>query len=216
MIKEFLKNVFFDTFKGIDVIVHKDEFKDIGSTGEQLTYRALWFYFKDKLFRNVYLKDENGKYTEIDLIGIGSKGGLYVFESKNYSGNIYCNGKYRNWIYYIGRKKYSFYSPILQNQRHINVLKHHFPEIPDENFHSVIIFSARCKLNMKNIPEDIYITKRDRDNNKDLHKTLKKIVSKNIETLSENNIKSICNYLDKHQRPEEEIKQEHLKNIKKK
>ena len=140
-----IKNAVLDEFKIIDQLVNPEEFADTGKVGEQASYRALWFYFKDKLFRNVYLRDENGKLTEIDLVAVGKKG-IYVFESKNYSGTICGSGKYKNWICYIGKKRINFYSPILQNYRHIKVLEHNFKDISDLKFFSIIIFSARCNL----------------------------------------------------------------------
>lgn len=209
-----LKNAFLEEFRIIDVLKNNEEYKDIGSTGEQLTYRALYYYFEDKLFRNVYLRDEKGKLTEIDLLAVGNKG-IYVFESKNYSGTIYGDEKYAYWKQYLGKKQNKFYNPILQNQRHIDVLKYNFADIPIENFFSIIIFSSRCKLNVK--PTDkAFIIKRDAPDNMEFNQKFRKFVESKQRILSDEAVMKICDVLRDAQRPNEEIKQEHLEQIKRK
>lgn len=211
--RDFMTNTFFDAFKGIDQIVHADEFRDIGSAGEQFTYRALWYYFEDRLFRNVYLRDEKGELTEIDLLGV-SKKGIYVFESKNYSGSIYGDGKRRDWLYYLGRKKYKFYSPILQNERHISVLKHVFKDLNPPMF-SVIIFSARCSLKLKNIPDSVVIVKRDGKDERELNKKMLALAEKHSEVLSDEQVDQMCDILRQSQRPDNMTKEEHLSRLEK-
>ena len=82
------------------------EYKNKGSTGEQLIYLALKKYgIAEKQFlRNVYIPTPNGT-TEIDLIVLSRKG-LLVFECKNYNGNIYGDGRRKKWIQYLGRKSF--------------------------------------------------------------------------------------------------------------
>ena len=66
-----------------------------------------------------------------------SRKGIFVFECKNYGGNIYGDAKRRKWVQYIGRKKSYFYSPLLQNKNHAKYLK---------------IFLARDKIEVPIIP----------------------------------------------------------------
>ncbi|WP_320164491.1 nuclease-related domain-containing protein [uncultured Trichococcus sp.] len=87
----------------------------------------------------------DGPTTEIDLIMISATG-IYVFESKNYSGWIFGDEDSRNWTQSLkGGKKYRFYNPIWQNKKHINILQKHL-EIGSEVFRSYIIFSERCEF----------------------------------------------------------------------
>ena len=94
---------------------------------------------------NVYLPKEDGTTTEIDLIMITATG-IYVFESKNYSGWIFGDENTKFWTQSLkGGKKYRFYNPIWQNKKHISVLKKHL-RLDNNVFRSYIIFSERCEL----------------------------------------------------------------------
>ncbi len=214
-IKELSKNVFFDEFKLIDVIAHKDEFDNLGSSGEQYTYRALWYYFRDNLFRNVYIRREDGKLTEIDLVGVG-KTGIYVFESKNWSGQIYADGNRNKWVVYNGGKKSYPLSPVKQNEIHIEALRYHLGKIvPKDNFFSIIIFSARCKLSVKNIDKNVTIVKRDGEYNTALDKALNRVRKDANDVLSDADMEKISRFFKKAQRPDKEIRDEHLRSLKK-
>ena len=76
------------------------------------------------IFHDLYLNNENGKYSQIDLV-VATKVGIVVFEVKEYSGWIFGNENQINWtqILAYGRRKYRFYNPILQNEKHIEDLK---------------------------------------------------------------------------------------------
>lgn len=123
-----------------------DTLTDAGRKGEYLTYRHLErLDGQHKLLTNVYLPKGDGTTTEIDLIMI-SETGIYVLESKNYSGWIFGDEDSRNWTQSLkGGKKYRFYNPIWQNKKHISHLKNHLG-LGSEVFRSYIIFSERCEL----------------------------------------------------------------------
>ncbi len=61
-----------------------------GRYGEYLTYKYLKNFEASgaKFLFNIYIPKENGETTEIDVLMICSKG-IFVFESKNYSGWIF-------------------------------------------------------------------------------------------------------------------------------
>ena len=89
------------------------------------------------------------KKTEIDLLLIHPKG-LFVFESKNYSGWIFGNENHQNWTQTLPKgwhgdvHKERFYNPILQNASHIKHLMHHIEnKIP---VWSIIVFSDGCEF----------------------------------------------------------------------
>ena len=77
--------------------------KKLGFYGEYRTFCILKKYEKEsKFISNLYIKDEDDKTTEIDLIMINPKG-IFVFESKNISGYIYGNPEKKYWTQYIGK-----------------------------------------------------------------------------------------------------------------
>lgn len=124
--------------------------RDLGRYGEYLTYKRLKCFENDgaKFLFNVYIPKNNGETTEIDVLMI-SKKGIFVFESKNYSGWIFGSENQKNWYQTLpagrGRShKEHFYNPIMQNRSHIKHLKALIGEqVP---MYSIIVFSERCTL----------------------------------------------------------------------
>ena len=123
-----------------------DKLFDDGNYGEFLIYSCLEDLGEEnRILTNVYLPKGDGTTTEIDLIMI-SPTGIYVFESKNYSGWIFGDENSRYWKQiFRGGRHYQFYNPIWQNKKHIGVLKQHLG-LGDEVFRSYIVFSERCDL----------------------------------------------------------------------
>ena len=121
-----------------------------GRYGEYLTYKYLKQFETNgaKFLFNIYIPKENGETTEIDVLMICKKG-LFVFESKNYSGWIFGSEHQKNWYQTLptgrGRShKEHFYNPIMQNRSHIKYLKAFLGEqVP---MRSIIVFSDRCTL----------------------------------------------------------------------
>ncbi|MCR4616649.1 MAG: NERD domain-containing protein [Lachnospiraceae bacterium] len=69
----------------------------IGETKISYDLASLNLFGKSGLFfRNLYVPMRNGKTTEIDLVYITPKG-LFVIESKNYSGYIFGNENQKYW-----------------------------------------------------------------------------------------------------------------------
>ena len=123
---------------------------DRGKHGEYLTYKHLRQFEKNggKFLFNIYLPKTNNETSEIDVLLICSKG-LFVFESKNYSGWIFGNEIHKQWTQTLPRgrgnsHKERFYNPIMQNASHIRNLK----RLIGENLpmRSIIVFSDRCTL----------------------------------------------------------------------
>ncbi len=118
---------------------------DKGFFGEGLTFMNLEkIPHYGKIMTNLYLPTEDGT-TEIDLIYI-CKRGIYVIESKNYSGWIFGSQNSNNWTTIIYNYKQKFFNPIWQNKKHIKYLKPHV----DVPLSSLIVFSERCELKKLN------------------------------------------------------------------
>ena len=68
----------------------------MGRRGEKLTERELklvrFLGRGGKILRNVYIPKENGETSEIDVLYITQKG-IFVIESKNYSGWVFGSEK---------------------------------------------------------------------------------------------------------------------------
>lgn len=135
-----------------------------GRHGEKLTERELkWvnlFGRKGKSLRNVYVPKGNGETSEIDLLYISPKG-IFVFESKNYSGWIFGDERQMYWTASLPNgEKNRFYNPIKQNQTHLKWLRQLVGEqIP---LYSIIVFSNRCTLKKVTVESnDIAVIQRE-------------------------------------------------------
>ena len=100
---------------------------DKGRLGEFYTYKDLKPLdgYKRYLF-NLYIPKDNGETTELDVVLL-HESGIYVFESKNYSGWIFGTETQKYWTQTLpagrGRSlKNKFFNPIMQNKGHIKWL----------------------------------------------------------------------------------------------
>ena len=194
-----------------DMLINPEEYKDTGHAGERFTYRILDDTFiPEQILRNVYIKKEDGKYTEIDLVVVCRKG-LIVCESKNYSGTIYGNINDSYWTQFIRKNsKHKFLNPIFQNEGHIKALKHTLPAFTNLNFFSIVVFSDRCTIkNINYTPENTYVIKRE-----DLDNVIKMLVKSKQDTLSNTERDEIISILSAASRPETEVKEQHLADVK--
>ncbi len=185
--------------------------KDDGAWGEYLLLKKLESIDGLKRFLvNTYIPKANGDTTEIDVLMIHEKG-IFVFESKNYSGAIYGTESDRNWTQFAGRK-YSFYNPIKQNETHIKAMQAIIPQVPEQYYHSIIVFSERCKLEkIKLTSPNIPVLKRN-----DVTWSLKKILSKTPVIFNTQQIIVLAGHLATFSNASEEIKKKHVATINKK
>ena len=105
------------------IFVNTNYFK--GKFGEFSINRFLKrISFKDKgiLYKNIIIVLDNNSH-QIDHILV-SKKGIFVVETKNYSGTIYGSDYQKEWtqVFNFGKQKYKFYSPVRQNYTHVEVL----------------------------------------------------------------------------------------------
>ena len=100
-----------------------------------------YFLLNDKLLKN------NSMTTQIDHV-VASIYGVFVIETKNYSGTIYGYEYANNWTQYIGGKKFPVHNPIKQNYGHIESIKELYPKLKDLKFISIIVFPNDIKLNV--------------------------------------------------------------------
>ena len=208
--KEYIESEYYAVTKNPYARVRFDK----GKFGEYLIYKHLkTLKIQDaKFLFNVYVPKENGTTSEIDVLMICSKG-IFVFESKNYSGWIFGDENQKNWYQTLrngnGKShKESFYNPVLQNRTHIKHLSAYLDRVID--FYSVIVFSERCTLKRINIKsENVKVTKRN-----NLNVVVKDILYKQYKReLSLFEIEEIYHILYPLSQVSEEIKYNHIQTI---
>jgi len=185
--------------------------KWLGKRGESLSARELkWvnlFGRKGNILRNLYVPKGNGDTSEIDVIYLTQKG-IFVLESKNYSGWIFGTESDTYWTVRLpGQQNNRFYNPIKQNQTHLKWLGtfvgDHVP------LFSIIVFSERCELKKVQVDSsDIAVVKRDR-----IYATIRSIWEKSPDILSEEEIISLTEKLQPLTLASEKTKQEHIYSI---
>ena len=182
-----------------------------GRYGEKLTERELKLVKllgrKGNILRNVYIPKENGETSEIDVLFITQKG-IFVFESKNYSGWIFGDEDGYYWTVTLPNGiKNKLYNPIKQNKTHMKWLGKFVGEnIP---LFSIIVFSERCELKkVKVLSDNVHVIKRDRTYN-----TVKNIWDVQPDILNKEQVKEITFKLRQLTNVDEAVKKAHVENI---
>ena len=105
-----------------------------------------------RILRNLYLPKPDGSTTELDVVMIHAAG-LFVFESKNFSGWIFGHADDPHWTQCLPgsrgepAQKERFYNPIRQNDAHLRHLRDLLPpDVPPPPLRSFIVFSDGCAL----------------------------------------------------------------------
>lgn len=186
-------------------------FLDRGNYGEFLTFNKLERLTGHyRLMTNLYLPKKDGSTTEVDLIMLAETG-LYVFESKNYSGWIFGDEKNKNWTQSLPNKhKEKFFNPVWQNKAHINALKSVLGLEDDPLFKSYIIFSERCTLKKISVTSpNVKVMKRN-----DLLPTIKKDIAQSQKILTPQAIDQLQAKLSNYSHADSTVKKAHIKHIK--
>jgi restriction system protein len=111
--------------------------------GEASVRNIIVYNFKPPnfhLLNNITIPFQDGT-TQIDHILISTKG-VFVIETKNYSGWIFGNEKSDQWTQVLYRIKSRFQNPIYQNYRHVKAIQPMLDFLPKEQIHSIVVFSG--------------------------------------------------------------------------
>lgn len=185
---------------------------NVGNYGEYLTYKKLRKQEEEgaKFLFNCYLPAKKDETSEVDVIMLADSG-IYVFESKNYSGWIFGSEQSRSWTQTLpnGKKarKEHFYNPIMQNKTHIkwlqNLIGMNFP------VYSVIVFSERCTIKKMDVTSpDVRVVKRDR-----LNRVVKDIKKENGKKLTQEQISHLYEQLYPYTQVGEDVKRKHIERV---
>lgn len=195
------------SYKDITGEDYKTVSNDKGKNGERLIYEILEkLPGSGRILTNVYIP-KGEETTEIDIIYI-HRTGIYVIESKNYSGIIYGKTKDYQWTQVLNKNnKYKFYNPIKQNETHMRYLKLLLNNLNSNYFKSIVVFGERCELKIN--------SKKVKVINRNLLKPLMlKYIKERKATISLRDIEKIYQFLLPYTNIDEKIKMEHIKNIK--
>lgn len=189
-----------------------------GLYGEKLTVFELELMkaknYNGSILHDLYIPAVDGKYSQIDVLFICSKG-IFVIESKNYSGTISGNEFDDNWYIRNNREEYysyrnhkdnHFYNPVKQNRKHIEAVQFHLKGIP---CFSLIAFSERCKLsNIKVSSKSGYVFNRYAMIN-----VFSRIFNSNPDVLSDDMINYVTNHLQRFCDADSNVKKAHNDDI---
>ncbi len=189
---------------------------DLGKKGEYLTYSKINSNQAQNLHTkglfNLYVPKKDGTFSEIDAVYI-SNSGIFVVESKNYSGWIFGNETDTNWVQTLPQgngvpaQKTQFYNPIKQNQTHISVLR----DIIGDTYSifSLIVFSERCTLkNINYSSKDVKVIKRD-----SLNSAMLELSAKSQRIHSEAEIEALYNKLLPFTHVSKEVQDAHIEQV---
>ncbi len=179
-----------------------------GRYGEKLTEdelnRLKRFGIEGRVFRNIYLPKEDGGTSEVDVVFVTSKG-IFIIESKNYSGWIYGDENNKNWTATLenGQKNH-FYNPIWQNKSHVKWMSNLVGE--DVPLYSIIAFSERCEFkDVSALSRDVAVIKRDQ-----IIPTIRSVWDSNSDKIFGGRIELICEKLQQLTNVDEETKNAHI------
>lgn len=117
------------------------------NSGEALVSRVLLSHFGPPdyhLMNHVTIRMEDGT-TQVDHILV-SRFGLFVIETKDYSGWIFANAADATWTQVLFRWKFKFQNPIFQNKRHVRAVKGLLDFLPPEAVKSIVVFSGDAEF----------------------------------------------------------------------
>tara|TARA_R110002110_G_C13459829_1_gene718108 strand:+ start:4854 stop:5492 length:639 start_codon:yes stop_codon:yes gene_type:complete len=129
-----------------------------GNCGESLVKRTLAKYCNNSsahVLNNVTLRLGDGSTTQIDHILISAKG-IFVIETKHFSGWIFANANSKMWTQIIYKVKNTFQNPIFQNYKHVSAIKKLFPTLSASRLiHNIVVFTGDAEFKTA-IPYNVF------------------------------------------------------------
>ncbi len=115
--------------------------------GEALVSRVMLSHFGPPdyhLMNHVTIQMDDGT-TQVDHILV-SRFGVFVIETKDYSGWIFANATDARWTQVHFRQKFKFQNPIFQNYRHARAVQGLLDFLPRDTIKSVVVFSGNAEF----------------------------------------------------------------------
>ncbi len=154
------------------------------------------------VLNDLYLPLPDGTTTQIDHVVV-SQYGIFVVETKTYSGWIFGEEKSAKWSQSIYRKKSSFQNPIRQNYKHICALADNLG-IDKSYFHNVVVFRGGCTFKTE-MPNGVVYD----------YRVVKHIMSFAQPLIKSSQVQEVAEVIGEWQRTVSEVaKQSHVANLK--
>jgi hypothetical protein len=96
------------------------------------------------LLNHLTLKSSGGT-TQVDHVLV-SRFGIFVIETKHYSGWIFANSNDRHWTQVLYRTKSRFQNPVRQNYRHVCAIRELLDFLPAEAVQSNVVFTGNAEF----------------------------------------------------------------------
>jgi len=115
--------------------------------GEALVSRLLLSHFCPPdyhLMNHVTIRMDDGT-TQVDHILV-SRFGVFVIETKHYSGWLFANAADSTWTQVRFRRRFRFQNPIFQNNRHVRAVQSLLDFLQPEAVKSVVVFSGDAEF----------------------------------------------------------------------
>ena len=122
-------------------------FPTFQNRGEALVSRVLRSHFAAPdyhLMNHLTIRMEDGT-TQIDHVLV-SRFGIFVVESKDYSGWLFGKAAEPTWTQVRMRRRFKFQNPILQNKRHVRAVRELLEFLPPEAVKSVVVFCGDAEF----------------------------------------------------------------------
>lgn len=155
------------------------------------------------VINNFIVQHKNGQTAQIDHIIINNNG-VFVIETKNYSGYIYGDDRGEQWTQVLnyGKVKNHFYSPVKQNERHCTYISRIINQAAP--VYSAVLFVSG---DISGVNSDYVYTPFE------LKRMLKTFISSN--QLSDGEVKRIYDVLCENNKSSMISNEEHTENVRK-
>jgi hypothetical protein len=131
--------------------VDKRNARSFQNRGEALLTQTLSKHFNTEDYHPLnHITLKHGDLTtQIDHILV-SRFGVFVIETKDYTGWIFGNANHDTWTQATYRDKFKFQNPIHQNYLHVKAVEQLLDFVPPSAIHSVVVFvgDAEFKTDM--------------------------------------------------------------------
>lgn len=175
-----------------------------GAIGERVVSDILSKLPSDKYYvMNDLLLEIGNKTAQIDHVVISAYG-IFVIETKNYSGVIIGNENDKKWIQITGdNTKYEFYNPIRQNRNHCRAISECLGFGNPGYYIPITVFLPECELQVETRCPVIYTDNLLEFIGKYKHSVIRGLTAMDFY----NKLKNSCN-------PSYAARQKHIENIK--
>jgi hypothetical protein len=116
-------------------------------TGEAAVRRVLLRQFPGPgyhLLNHVTLPSGDGT-TEIDHVLV-ARSGIFVIETKHYSGTLLADPAAPQWTKIIGMATYAFQNPLRQNYKHLKAMQQLLAFVPAAHIHALVVFTGNARF----------------------------------------------------------------------